>query len=116
METGIDTSPYGNGESLFPYMDLKKESPFPYKDPNMKTGLGTSSNGKEESLFRVLKNLAKKFECVLRLCTLKSCFLIKKINFLAKNTDFLVKKSDFLVKKIAFLDNFIVKLHVSHIR
>ncbi len=95
-------------------MDLKKESPFPYKDPNMKTGLGTSSNGKEESLFRVLKNLAKKFECVLRLCTWKSCFLVEKFDFLAKNTSFPEKKSKFLVKKTNFLDNFTVKLRVSH--
>jgi hypothetical protein len=27
METGIDTSPYGNGESPFSYGDLKKQVP-----------------------------------------------------------------------------------------
>ncbi len=30
LETGIDTTPYGNGESPFPYGDKKNESPFPY--------------------------------------------------------------------------------------
>ncbi len=80
----------------------------------METGLGTSSNGKGESLFCGWKNLAKKFELVLRLCTWKSCFLVKKIDFLAKNTDFPVRKSDFLVKKIYFFDNFTIRLHVSH--
>jgi hypothetical protein len=72
-------------------------------DPHMETGLGTSSNGKGESLFRGWKKLVKIFERVLRLCTWKSCFLVKKINFLAKNTDFPFKKSDFLVKKMIFL-------------
>ncbi len=82
----------------------------------MKTGLGTSSNGKGESLLRVWKNSVKKFEHVLRLCTWKSCFLVKKINVLAKNTDFPVEKFNFLVKKINFLDDFTIKLHVSHTR
>jgi hypothetical protein len=81
----------------------------------METGLGTSSNGKGEFLFCGWKNLAKKFERVLRLYTWKSCFLIKKIDFLALNTDFPVKKSNFLVKKIDFLDNFTVRLRMSHI-
>jgi hypothetical protein len=27
METGINTSPYVNGEPLFPYWDLKKQVP-----------------------------------------------------------------------------------------
>ncbi len=80
----------------------------------METGLGTSSNGKGESLFRDWKNLARKFEHVLRLCTWKSCFIIKKFDFLAKNTDFPVKKSDFLVNKMIFIDNFIVRLRVTH--
>jgi hypothetical protein len=58
MEMGIDTYPYENGESPFPYGDLKKTSPqFHMGIPiNMKTGLGTSSNGKGESLFRDWKN------------------------------------------------------------
>ncbi len=80
----------------------------------MEMGLGTSLNKKGESLFCGWENLAKKFERVLRLCTWKSCFLVKEFDFLAKNTDFPVKKSNFLVKKINFLDNFTIWLHVSH--
>jgi hypothetical protein len=82
----------------------------------MEMGLGTSSNGKGESLFCSWKILAKKFERVLRLCMWKSCILVKKINFLAKSTYFPVKKSNFLVKKINFLDNFTIRLRMSHTR
>jgi hypothetical protein len=81
----------------------KNESPFPHWDPRMKMGLGTSSNGKGESLFCGWKNSMKKFEHVLRLCKWKSCFLVKKINFLAKNTDFPVKNPIFLSKTSIFL-------------
>jgi hypothetical protein len=80
----------------------------------METGLGTSLNGKGESLFHGWKSLAKKFERVVRFCTWKNCFLVKKTDFLAKNTDFPVKKSNFLVKKINFLDVFTIKLRMSH--
>jgi hypothetical protein len=68
----------------------------------MEMGLGTSLNGKGEPLFCGWKTLAKKFEHVVRLCTWKTCFLVKNFDFLAKNTDFPVKKSDFLVKQNQF--------------
>ncbi len=45
-----------------------------------------------------------------------SVFSSKKLIFLPKTLIFLLKKSDFLVKKINFLDNFTVKLRVSHTR
>ncbi len=70
IKTGIDTSPsiMEMGNPRFSIQGLKtNKSPFPYGDPHIKTGLGTSWNEKEESLFRDWKNLAKKFERVLRL-------------------------------------------------
>ena len=81
----------------------------------METGLGTSLNGKRESLFRAgWKSLAKKFERVLRFCMWESCFLVKKTDFLVKNTDFPVKNPIFFSNKNNFLDVFTIKLRMSH--
>ncbi len=91
----------------------KNKSLFPFGDPHMKAGLGTSLNGQGESLFCGWKNLAKKFERILRLCMWKSCFLVKNLIFLPKRLIFLLKNPIFLSKK-KNLDDFTVKLRVSH--
>ncbi len=91
----IRGSPYGNRDWHIPIwkwgipVSIRgfkiNESPFLYGDPHMETGLGTSLNGKGESLFCGWKNSAKKIEHVLRLCTWKSCLLVEKFDFLATN-------------------------------
>ncbi len=116
METGFDTSPYGNGESPFPYKNYKRVPASIRGSPYGNGAWHILEWKKGESLFCGWKKLAKKFEHVLRLCTWISYFLVKKFDFLAKNTDFPVEKSDFLVKKNDFLDDFTVGLHVSHTR
>ncbi len=114
MKTGIDTSLYGNGESPFPFGDLKNMSPcFHMGIPIWKRGLAHPWMEKG-ACFAVRKiwqrNLSMNWECVRG----KAVFLSKKSFFLPKTVIFLVKNPIFLSKKNNFLDDFTVELCMSH--